>query len=256
MKVAKTRGFTLIELLVVVAIIAVLIAILLPSLGSARELSKRTVCAANLKGIGQASAIYSAQFNDQVAQHYHSDTCYWGIDMPSPTGDALLDVAAGVDTRQMGEQSLRRLFYCPSNTQQASAGWNVRGTGQSATGVRSIGYVWLGARIGKSATSNNDFISLPNPIKVAKGTSTASNPRGEPVIDIRRKIPTSHTSGTELAMDQIMSNNGATNFTNFPGSNGYTNTTTHLKGALPAGGNTMYMDGHAEWHKSDINNDY
>jgi prepilin-type N-terminal cleavage/methylation domain-containing protein/prepilin-type processing-associated H-X9-DG protein len=57
----KTKAFTLIELLVVVAIIALLISILLPSLARARELSKRTVCSANVRGVGQACKIYAQE---------------------------------------------------------------------------------------------------------------------------------------------------------------------------------------------------
>lgn len=55
----KKKAFTLIELLVVVAIIALLISILLPSLSRARELSKRLVCASNAKGMGTSFKIYS-----------------------------------------------------------------------------------------------------------------------------------------------------------------------------------------------------
>ena len=60
----RRKAFTLIELLVVVAIIALLISILLPSLSRGRGLSKRTVCSANLRGIGQACKVYANDFND------------------------------------------------------------------------------------------------------------------------------------------------------------------------------------------------
>lgn len=67
---SKKKAFTLIELLVVVAIIALLISILLPSLSRARELSKRLVCAANVKGIGTSFKIYANDFEE----HYPTPT--------------------------------------------------------------------------------------------------------------------------------------------------------------------------------------
>ncbi|HYE60870.1 MAG TPA: type II secretion system protein [Phycisphaerales bacterium] len=55
---SRARGFTLIELLVVISIIALLMAILLPTLSGAREAARRTKCLANLKGIGQGVQLY------------------------------------------------------------------------------------------------------------------------------------------------------------------------------------------------------
>jgi prepilin-type N-terminal cleavage/methylation domain-containing protein len=57
----KTNSFTLIELLVVIAIIALLMAILVPVLSQARRLAIQTHCASNLKAIGLAMAVYTAE---------------------------------------------------------------------------------------------------------------------------------------------------------------------------------------------------
>ncbi len=62
----RRRIFTLIELLVVIAIIAILAALLLPALSTARETARRTVCASNLKQIGQLLYSYGSDYNEYL----------------------------------------------------------------------------------------------------------------------------------------------------------------------------------------------
>ena len=69
------RAFTLIELLAVVAIIALVIAILLPAFNKARESTKDVVCRANIGSVGKAQLSYAA---DNRGHYTISTEWVWG----------------------------------------------------------------------------------------------------------------------------------------------------------------------------------
>lgn len=98
----KQRAFTLIELLVVVAIIAVLISILLPALGRARQGTKAAVCAAHLHSLGLALQMY--------AQENRSWLPEWGF---SHGGGDAGAAHAWINTmgKEYGEQ--QQVLRCP-----------------------------------------------------------------------------------------------------------------------------------------------
>ena len=113
-------GFTLIELLVVVAIIAVLTAMLLPSLSKAREQAKRVQCQSNLRQIYNGFVMYANEFKDRIPPVGNSATAgkgwhrylgyrgYFGKpDMLIPSGYA---------------QERWPVFRCPSEPGTANCG--------------------------------------------------------------------------------------------------------------------------------------
>jgi prepilin-type N-terminal cleavage/methylation domain-containing protein len=76
----KRKGFTIIELLVVVSIIALLVGILLPAIGRARDQAKLTISFSNLKNLGVAHANYAAEWNDRQLTIVDDNLSNYGVE--------------------------------------------------------------------------------------------------------------------------------------------------------------------------------
>jgi prepilin-type processing-associated H-X9-DG protein/prepilin-type N-terminal cleavage/methylation domain-containing protein len=100
----RARGaFTLVELLVVVSIIALLIAILIPSLRKARELAKSTACLANERQIGVSARMYLDDNKGEFFHHHEG----WVLDDGSQL-DELPPTIAGVVGGGMGNSAAEK----------------------------------------------------------------------------------------------------------------------------------------------------
>ena len=234
----KSSGFTLIELLVVVAIIALLIAILLPSLGKAREMAKRSVCAANLKAVGQDFVLYGAQWNDYLPDNADSGTGRWMHDEASSVMELIQGIAAGSNST-LSATSIRRVFFCPSYTNKdVDSGWTA-----SATRTQ-LGYALFNYR----SPGGSYAVFVPPP--------PAAPLRAYPILNYQRKMtPKAQGSEMELGLDEIIAYTGAGvpyagpngQDSDFTGAGKTANSTNHLKDDKPAGANDLFMDGHVAW---------
>ncbi|MFQ5489471.1 MAG: type II secretion system protein [Phycisphaerae bacterium] len=262
----KKRAFTLIELLVVVAIIALLISILLPSLSRARELSKRLVCGANVKGLGTACKIYA---NDNFE--------IWPL---VPFDEQLMDQGGGGSrdsVQYCDEIHEKGLSNKPTLDRQfiSETRDDTRPLGQPSTALSTTRCFWVLVRSGEVTQkqficpSSDDIVDDTNTIdkyydfkgitRISYGYQVPFGPpdsRASENADTRLacagdKGPMSAYGGSP---PPIMSGNQAQNYDNNTSPNDWKplNSPNHGGAGSGEGQNLLFQDGHVDFERKPI----
>jgi len=225
-------GFTLIELLVVISIIALLISILLPALGAAREAGQAVACLSNLRQWGQGLAMYSEDWDTFYPPYYD----HWATgNLVHPTSSyAKLWTTKMYQHRYMSEIGAYR---CPSS-KDPRPNYDTTGEIRYSTGID------YGTNIdffASSSRNSNPTVDWRQPPRVSEITK----PAGMYAMTGSLLWSTFFTTGIEYGYYFVASHGS------IGGSNGGA-VGRHLSGV-----NVLYVDGHAatvpvDWPYPDV----
>jgi prepilin-type N-terminal cleavage/methylation domain-containing protein/prepilin-type processing-associated H-X9-DG protein len=228
----RRPGFTLIELLVVISIIAILVAMLLPAMGKARQTALRVSCASNQRQAGIGFNVYMQDHKQWLPIMF--ENLFWAA--PQFTALSETKQVEYVDT--LMPEPMR---HCPTFTYKSvTSDGGYKFVWSYLFPLLSSSYSMNMAR--NRWSSDNNFIHIVG----APAKDVGNNPWG--TWDPLASFPL-------MADRNVYYSPSSITISPHRGDGGPAYVTPGDDFASVAGGNTLWTDGHVEWHNWTGKND-